>query len=53
VLVDCRAARELRRSIRVDVAGAQLIQAQPRPPGCSNPAAASWNRPGVERSCGE
>jgi hypothetical protein len=53
VLVGWRAARELRRSIEVDVAGVQLIRAQPRPPGCSNPAAAGRNRPGVERSCGE
>jgi hypothetical protein len=28
---------KLRRSIKVDVGGAQLIRAPPRPPGCSHP----------------
>ena len=40
---------KLRRSIKVDVGGAQLIRTPPRPPGCSHPgggwlAAANWRR---------
>jgi hypothetical protein len=40
VLAGCRAAREFGRGSELDIAGVQLIQAQPPPPGCSNPVAA-------------